>query len=139
MSIQIENFDVQNVSISAPFERVFSYIADPANLPRWTNAFAKADETSAVMVTPNGELKIGLKTKASKEHGTVDWYMTMPDGSIGAAFSRATPNGSGTVYTFVLMAPPVPVEQIEGTLKQQKEILRKELEKLKGILEGASP
>lgn len=91
------------------------------------------------MVTPNGELKIGIKTKVSKEHGAIDWYMTMPYGSVGAAFSGATPNGSGTVYTFVLMAPPVPVEQIEGTLKQQKEILRNELTKLKGILERIPP
>jgi uncharacterized protein YndB with AHSA1/START domain len=135
MSTQIESFDVQHTSIGAPFDRVFSYIADPTNLPKWTNAFAEADETSAVMVTPNGQLKIRLETKASKEHGTIDWYMTMPDGSVGTAFSRVTPNGSGTVYSFVLMAPPVPIEQVEGTLNQQKEILRKELAKLRRILE----
>jgi hypothetical protein len=57
--------------------------------------------------------------------------MTMLYGTIGTAFSRLTPKMARVSYTFVLMAPPVPIEQIEGILN--REILRKELAKLHRI------
>ena len=130
------NFDVQSIGINRGQSAVFEFIAKPENLPLWTNAFVKASNTSAIMVTPNGELTIGLETKISKENGTIDWIMTMPDGSIGKAFSRVSENANNTIYSFVLLAPPVPLEQLEGALSAQKEVLTKELKKLKKILES---
>ena len=62
------------------------------------------------MVTPNGQLRVDLKVIASKEAGTIDWHMMTPDGTAAAAYSKVTPNGSGSGYLFVLMAPPVPIE-----------------------------
>jgi hypothetical protein len=130
------NFSVQSVSIELPAEKVFNFIADPSNLPKWTNAFKTADNKSALLVTPAGEMKIGLETKASKETGTIDWYMKMPDGSVGKAYSRVVENSDRkSIYSFILLAPPVPIEKLEGTLKEQEEILRKELKNLKRILE----
>jgi len=133
-----KNFDVQSIGIDASFSEVFEYVSKPQNLPLWTNAFSKADDTTAVMVTPNGGMNIKLKTLASKVSGTIDWYMTMPDGSIGKAFSRVTENNNGksVIYSFVLMAPPVPLEQLEGALSAQKEILAEELKKLRDLLEN---
>ena len=130
-----KNFDVQSIGINANHRKVFEFVAKPENLPLWTKAFTKADNKSAVMVTPNGELKIVLKTVVSKEFGTVDWIMTMPDGSIGKAFSRITENGNSTVYSFVLLAPPVPLEELEGALEAQKLLLADELSELKNLLE----
>ena len=131
----MKNFDVQHTLIQAPFNSVFEYIVNPKNLPEWTSAFSSADENKAVLETPNGKLEVGLEVKSSKEHGTVDWHMTMPDGSVAAAYSRITPNGaSSSVYIFVLMAPPGPIEQVEGTLKQQMELLQTELQNLQKIL-----
>ena len=48
------------------------------------------------------------------------------------------PSGGGatTVFTFVLMPPPVALEQLEGALQQQVGILKKELQTLKSILES---
>ncbi|TAL49378.1 SRPBCC family protein [Patescibacteria group bacterium] len=130
----MKNYDVQSVFINAGFEKVFNYIADPANLPKWTRAFSYADSKKAVLSTPNGKLEVGLEIKISKELGVVDWHMTMSDGSIASAYSRITHNGKASVYTFVLMAPPGPIEQVEGTLKQQMELLREELQNLQKIL-----
>ncbi|HYF32824.1 MAG TPA: hypothetical protein VD993_16985 [Chitinophagaceae bacterium] len=131
----IKNHDVQSVSIQASTEKVFNYIADPANLPKWTGAFKQADTRSAVLVTPAGELKIALKTVANKDTGSIDWHMTMPDGTVGKAFSRVVEDGNGNaIYTFVLLAPPVPLEQVEGTLAAQMDQLRRELQNLKVIL-----
>ena len=129
------NFDVQSIGINRTANNVFDFIAKPENLSLWTNAFAKADQSSAIMVTPNGEFPIGLETLISKENGTIDWVMTMPDGSIGKAFSRVSENGKNAVYSFVLLAPPVPLEELEGALAAQKIILAEELKDLKIILE----
>ena len=64
--------------------------------------------------------------------------MTFPDGSVGQAFSRITPEGEDkAIYTFVLMAPPVPLEALEGALEAQKAILAEELAGLKTRLEAA--
>ena len=130
----MRNFDVQSTLISADFEKVFNYIAEPTNLPKWTSAFSSADSKKAVLATPNGQLEVGLEVKISKEVGTIDWHMTMPDGSIASAYSRVTPNGKESVYSFVLMAPPGPIEQVEGTLKQQMGLLKEELQNLQKIL-----
>lgn len=135
MDKNVKTFDVQSIELHTDFKKAFAYIADPKNLPQWTSAFKEADQESALLITPKGELKIGLTT-VSTDSGTIDWYMKMPDGAIGKAFSRLTELPDGNVlYCFVLLAPPVPVEQVEGTLNEQKKLLANELNNLKRILE----
>jgi hypothetical protein len=131
----MKNFDVQSIGLPVSAEVVFNYISQPSNLPEWTNAFARADTATAELVTPNGEVPIKLQTVISRDAGSVDWLMTFPDGTTGAAYSRTTPNGDkNSIFSFVLMAPPVPLEALEGALEAQKVILASELEELKGIL-----
>ena len=133
----MKTYDVQSISISRPFADVFDYLADPHNLPEWTNAFKSADHEQAELVTPQGSVPIKMRTDAQRSSGLIDSYMTFPDGGEGVAFSRVTPDGEDrSIYTFVLMAPPVALEQIEGALSEQSEILARELVKLKEILEA---
>jgi hypothetical protein len=88
------------------------------------------------MHTPTGSVEVALAVHASREHGTVDWLMTFPNGSVAAAYSRVVPAGQDrSIYSFILMAPPVPLEELEGTLAQQSHILREELARLRAILE----
>lgn len=58
---------MQSIALDAPVDKVFSYVADPRNLPRWTKAFAQADEKSTLMVTPDGQLRVDPKVVTSKE------------------------------------------------------------------------
>ncbi|MEH7830401.1 SRPBCC family protein [Gemmobacter denitrificans] len=133
----MKTHDVQSISIAKPRAEVFAYIANPANLPAWTNAFKSADAERAELVTPNGAVPIRLETRASAEQGTIDWIMTFPDGSVGAAYSRVTEDaGDSSIYSFVLMAPPVPLEALEGALESQKETLATELVSLRKRLEA---
>ena len=133
----MNTFDVQSVGIHASAARVFAFIAEPTNLPRWTSAFKRADSRSAQLATPQGTVDIGLATITQRETGAVDWEMTFPDGAVGVAYSRVTPDGEArSVYSFVLMAPPVPLEALEGALEVQRGTLADELIRLKGILEG---
>lgn len=126
--------DVQSIEIAATFSTAFRYIADPANLPEWTHAFKKVGDGQATMETPAGSVQVSLRVDASEAHGTVDWTITFPDGGIARAASRVIPNGERCVYTFVLEAPPVPLERLEGALAEQSRILTKELATLARLL-----
>jgi len=133
----MRTFDVQSLEIDVPARKAFEYIANPAHLPEWTGAFKSIAERRAVLATPNGTISIDVDVQASREHGTIDWAMTFPDGSLARAFSRVVESGSGqAIYSFVLLPPPVPLEKIEGAFDQQSRILGEELARLKQILES---
>jgi uncharacterized protein YndB with AHSA1/START domain len=133
----MQNFNVQAVRIEAPKKRVFDFVSEPANLPRWAAAFRAADGRSARMETAQGSVNVQLETDSREQPGTIDWHMTFPDGVVAAAFSRVTPDGdSASIFSFVLMAPPAPLEAMEGALERQREILAGELVRLKQIVEN---
>jgi hypothetical protein len=133
----MKTFDVQSIGIETSRSRAFEFVAEPSNLPRWANAFKSADKHSARLQTPQGTAAIALRTDARRDAGTIDWTMTFPDGSIGTAYARVTPDGENrSVFSFVLMAPPVPLEAVEGALESQRMILAEELVRLKTILEA---
>ncbi len=131
----MKTFDVQTIEINAPFDRVFGYIADARKLPEWTSAFKSVSDGRAVMETANGSVEIELAVQAARSQGTVDWIMTFPDGSVARAYSRVVAaDKDRSLYSFILMAPPVPLEQLEGALEAQSHILREELANLGAIL-----
>ena len=77
-----------------------------------------------------------LGVSAHAETGTVDWRLDFSDGSVGLAQSRVTETTRGTcIYSFVLHAPPIALEQVEGALEAQRATLQSELATLKSLLE----
>ena len=131
----MSTFRVESVRLAAPFEKAFEYIAAAKNLPHWTHAFKAARDGQATIETPAGAAEVGLKVVASKLQGTIDWYMTFPDKSVASAFSRLVPEDKGhCIYSFILLAPPVPLERLEGALNDQVHTLRQELGELGTIL-----
>ena len=129
-------FDVQGIEIQASRHAVFEFVRNPQNLPRWAHAFQSADDRHARLATPEGTVDVRLRTLAAEDTGTVDWHLEFPDGSIGLAHSRVTETTRGTsIYSFVLHAPPVPLEQLEGALDVQRAALQTELATLKSLLE----
>ena len=130
-------FDVQSIEIHAPRARVFEFLRQPGNLPQWAHAFVSATEGRARLQTPAGEADVGLVVSADAGAGTVDWRLTFPDGTIGVAQSRVTETTRGTcIYSFVLHAPPVALELLEGALEAQSLTLRSELWTLKSLMEA---
>jgi len=129
-------FDVQAIEIAAPRRKVFEFLSEPANLPRWAHAFVSAENGRARLETPAGAVEIRLGVTAEADTGVVDWRLTFPDGGIGLAQSRVTETTRGTcIYSFVLHAPPVALEHIEGALDAQRAILQSELATLKSLME----
>jgi len=132
----MKTYDVQSIEMDVAPRKAFDVIADPTQLPRWAEAFESADRTSARLRTPDGVVPISLVTDALAAAGTIDWQMTFPDGTVARAHSRVVGLGHGrSVYTFVLHAPPVPLEAIEGALEAQRVTLGRELQRLKVLLE----
>jgi len=133
----MHTFDVQGIEIRAPRWAVFDFVRDPHNLPKWTHAFQQADDKRANLKTSTGTVAINLRTFSNKDAGTIDWELRFADGAIGVAQSRVTETARGTcIYSFVLHAPPVPLEQLEGALDAQRMTLREELTELKRLLEA---
>lgn len=129
-------FDVQGIEIRAPRAKVFEFLSHPGNLPRWAHAFKSADDKNARLETPAGAVDVQMDTLADAGAGTVDWRLEFPDGSVGLAQSRVTETTRGTcIYSFVLHAPPVALEQVEGALDAQRATLQTELATLKSLME----
>jgi hypothetical protein len=77
-----------------------------------------------------------LGVTADEDSGVVDWRLAFPDGTVGLAQSRVTETTRGTcIYSFVLHAPPVALEHVEGALEAQRALLQSELARLKSLLE----
>ncbi len=131
----MRDFDVQSIEIAGPLERAFRYLADPRTLPEWTHAFRSVSNGRATLATPEGSVEVGLEVRGSLEWGTIDWIMTFPDRSVGRAFSRLVPlDLARTLYSFVLLAPPVALQEVEGALAEQARALRQELAALQDRL-----
>lgn len=129
-------FDIQAVEIAVPRQTVFEFVRDPANLPKWAHAFVTAEPGRARLETPAGAVDVALGVTADAETGIVDWRLAFPDGTIGLAQSRVTETARGTaIYSFVLHAPPVALELIEGALEAQRALLTSELATLKSLME----
>jgi hypothetical protein len=129
-------FDVQGIEIMAAPHKVFEFVKEPSHLPQWANAFVSAGDGRARLETPRGTVEIDLQVAADAATGVVDWRLVFPDGSIGLAQSRVTETtGRTSIYSFVLHAPPVALEEIEGALEAQRAILQTELATLKSLME----
>jgi hypothetical protein len=130
-------FDVQGIEIMATRRKVFEFLREPGNLTRWAHAFVAAGDGQARLKTPRGAVDIALEVSADVDTGTVDWRLVFPDGGVGIAQSRVTETTRGTcIYSFVLHAPPVALEQVEGALEAQSVTLRSELATLKSLMEA---
>src|SRR5438067_1000216 len=132
----MRTFDVQGIEIRASRKQVFDFLREPANLPKWAHAIKAASASAARLETPAGAVDVRLCATANDQAGTVDWQFDFQDGSLAVAHSRVcdTPRGS-CIYSFVLHAPPVPLEQLEGALEMQSITLRSELATLKALME----
>jgi len=94
-------FDVQGIEITAPCRKVFEFLREPGNLPRWAHAFVAAGDGRARLETPAGAMDVALEVSADVETGTVDWRLVFPDDGVGIAQSRVTGTTRGTCPAYV--------------------------------------
>jgi len=132
----MHTFDVQGIEIRAPRWAVFDFVRDPHNLRSGRMRFNKPTINERISrLRPGPSLSTCVRSR-TKDAGTIDWSLGLPT----CDRRRAVPGDRdcrGTcIYSFVLHAPPVPLEQLEGALDAQRMTLREELTELKRLLEA---
>src|SRR5688572_14719851 len=99
--------DTKTISIDAPAAKVFDFLKEPQNLPRWAVGFAKSvrkDGDQWYVTTTQGEIAVVID--ADKRTGVVDFRMRpAPEVEVVAA-SRVIARGPGTEYTFTQFQVP---------------------------------
>jgi hypothetical protein len=131
--------DTRAVTIGAPANVVFEFVADPENLPRWAIGFCRAIRRDGeapdrwIVTTAQGDLPIRYVTDAAL--GVIDFYLSVAPGVEAAAFSRVVPNAEGAEYIFTqFQAPGMPDEVFEGQVRA----LVAELQVLRSFIEARS-
>jgi hypothetical protein len=119
--------------LPAPKERVFAYLSNIQNLPRWATEFARelkvVDGRHKVV---NGLGELFFEIRADEETGVIDMFAGPAPDELALFPSRvvALPEG-GSAYTFTMFqAPGQPDEQFEGqhaSLVREFENIRREL------------
>ena len=125
--------DTRTISIDASPEDLFTFVADPHNLPQWAVGFCRSirldDNDRWIATTPSGEIPISFECNA--EVRTIDYRFAVAPGLEATAFSRIVPNASGCEYAFTqFQAQGMPDEVFEA----QVQALVEELRVLQGVM-----
>jgi uncharacterized protein YndB with AHSA1/START domain len=131
--------DTQAVTIAADPARVFEFIADPRNLPRWAVGFAAGVRPGADgqwMVTTGRGAEVMLKVIAAREARTVDFHLMPAPGVKAFAYARVLANGTGAEFIFTQLQAD---GMDDATFEAQAEALGHELIALKAVMEVSCP
>jgi hypothetical protein len=123
-----------SVTIGCHPDRVYGFVSDPENLPRWATTFCKSIRrtgTDWIMETPHGPTKVRLVAK--NDLGVLDHYVSPAPGVEVYVPMRVVPNGSGSEVIFTLFRLPDMSEEqyaadaglVEQDLRTLKEVLER--------------
>ena len=125
----------KTVSIDASPTRVFEFLADAKNWPKWAIVNVKSIESGEDgwwrMETPSGPAK--LRIRADAAHGILDHDFNAPDASWTVP-ARVVPNGTGCEFIITFCRPPVFTKEF---FEQQIALVDQELTQLKRLMEAA--
>ena len=127
-----------SITIEAPPEDAFAYLADGEKLPVWAIGFAKAIERTNdgwLVTIARGE-RMPLRIDSDAATGVIDYISLPAPGVEVPAHTRVVPHGSGTLYTFSMhQAVGMPDDVFDAQVAE----LGRELQVLKAHLESACP
>jgi len=129
--------DTKTIAIRALPDKVWKFLANPENLPRWAVGFAKAirkDGERWLVTTGGGE--VALRIVADQKLGVVDFWLSPAPGTEGFAASRVLPNGDGVEFVFTQFQAPDMSDEI---FAKNVQALAHELTVLKALLEIECP
>ena len=124
----------KTVSIGAPPDKVFAFLADASNWPRWAivnvKSVTKAEGDWWEMLTPAGAAR--LRIRPQPHLGILDHDFVAPDAKWTVP-ARVVPNGTGALFMITFFQPPAFTDEF---FDQQTALVDKELSTLKLILES---
>ena len=129
-TISLPRAETRSISIEAAPQSVFTFVADPYNLPQWAPGFASAVRPDGDRwIVTSGGTELAIAIVADEQHGTID-MLGGPDLNVGA-FSRVVPNATGSEYLFTLFFPEgtpteaitAQMEVVDGELRAVRELV----------------
>ncbi len=126
--------DTQTLVVDASPKRLFEFLAEPENLPKWAVKFChtirpKDNEWWCVQGCMG---EIPLRYVVDRDSGVIDYHVFTPAGE-SVIPTRVVPAGAGSAYIFTqFQAPDMPEEAFRG----QVESLKEELKILKRLMES---
>ena len=122
-----------SVSINRPFADVNDFLAQPANFEQWAAGLGRGfKEVNGewMFETPDGTGKIRFTAK--NEFGVAD-HVVFPQSDVEVYVPlRAVPNQDGSEVVLTLFRQP---EMTDSQFAADQEAVRRDLEKLKAVLE----
>lgn len=122
-----------SVTIACPSRKVYEFVSNPENLPRWAAGLCKSVRKSNsdwIAETPQGVVKIRFAEK--NDFGVLDHYVTTASGVEIYVPMRVAPNGSGSEVIFTLFKTP---EMSDKQFAEDAGMVKRDLKTLKSILE----
>ena len=118
------------ITVDAPAERVFEYLSNVENLPRWATEFARelrSDDGRYVVVNGLGEFVFTLE--ADEATGVIDMYAGPSEDELALFPTRVVPlPGDRSAFTFTMFRGP---EMPEDRFEAQHASLLRELENVR--------
>ena len=123
-----------SISIHGDPKKVYEFVSNGANLPRWATAFCKSVKPSKdgwLVDTPQGPMTIRLS--GQNPFGVVDHDVIPASGAAVRVPMRVVPNGSGTEVLFTLFRTP---EMSDERYAEDLRLVQQDLNTLKRVLES---
>lgn len=122
-----------SVSIECPPRRVYEFVSNPENLPKWATAFCRSvrkSESGWIVETPDDPMRI--KFVEQNDFGVLDHHVTVkPDIEILNPM-RVIPNGYGSEVIFTLFQLP---DMSNEKFAEDAGLVERDLRALKKALE----
>lgn len=121
-------------AIKAPPSKVYSFAANPDNLPKWASGLSEGIRKEGdfwVSDSPMGTVRISFAEK--NVWGVLDHVVSLPSGEKVLNPLRVLPNDEGSEIVFTLFHGPKATQE---EFERDEQWIRKDLEKLKALLES---
>ena len=122
-----------SVSIDAPPARVYAFVRNPENLPRWASGLGRGVRKTAdgwILETADGPL--GFKFVADNDFGVLDHIVTLTPGVDILNPMRVVANGDGCEVSFTLFELPGMTAE---KFAEDAAMVERDLKTLKKVLE----
>lgn len=123
-----------SIAIACPSRKVYEFVSNPENLPRWAAGLCKSvrkSDSGWIVETPRGPVQIRFADK--NDLGVLDHYVTTEQGVEIYGPMRVVPNGSGSEIIFTLFKTP---EMSDKQFAEDAGMVERDLKTLKSLLEN---
>ncbi len=121
------------VTIARPPQKVYEFVSNPENLPRWAAGLCKSirkSDAGWIVEAPQGPAQIRFAEK--NNFGVLDHYVTTAQGVEIYVPMRVVPNGSGSEVIFTLFRLP---DMSDAKFAEDARFVEQDLRTLKNMLE----